>query len=850
MTCEFLTSLVILNLITSTNQNQHIGSFSQKVENKETLFDKISNFFLPNSNFTVTPKVMINPHEVTEVIPQLTLSRLPVFIFDDEIGASIDDIEMTKNGIYIDSEFLDLPKEVNPIHVILADRKLLIKRDAYDMLRLQVPKFYPAYTDRVYRNLGHRCRNDTLPTETEYNQHIDECIHKDEEDAAYRQSLENYDADDYNMDNYLNHHEIEDQGWAEDPDNFVETFGDDDSTAYDNDYGGFEGCDQCDYDQWADRWYPCDFCACYCYDEDGIPYEQKCLNCTRYDEERADRHAFRKNSGRYEPKIKIISNSDDSKKEITSSGDHTDLHSSDEPDFHFDENGDISMSDSKSPSPPPPITIVSVTTSNDDSSHPKSVETSETTISVNSQSNPKLTQSLIDKFDSYGNYINDTLSSSDVSDNTLPLDKTQVRPHNYYKETYFKQKKRGNPNIKTSHHSTKKPNNKRPNSSSTSSSTQSNPQKKSKKNLQDHIHHSGTEEGRKAFIARNEKKAEKLKKGLVFKNGRKSGVGKEAKLINNAYREEADRKFAEISANIETAEIELDNLMMPNIQSEFYKNASKERDYYETKMKEFSAEKKKKQYAANEVKVNKTLNTIMNDWQSTELSGIVKFATTLEDLEKVETFLKDNVSDAETVNSVVNAVAKQIEKEPDLMDKVSNFLKGAILKLKPLAFSLDTVRDIPLGVDILKDDSEVIIGPSIKIGEILDSLGNIKVDMRDDNARRGELIHEDPLLRQFVIRRTLRDGILSTRTDHAGTFSAELLFQLMSPSVCNLNASEEVVMSKMCHIANTIHTINLPKWSFIQNNTFIVDDTLYVARALYQTRRRIANALGFCTAPQ
>jgi hypothetical protein len=65
-----------------------------------------------------------------------------------------------------------------------------------------------------------------------------------------------------------------------------------------------------------------------------------------------------------------------------------------------------------------------------------------------------------------------------------------------------------------------------------------------------------------------------------------------------------------------------------------------------------------------------------------------------------------------------------------------------------------------------------------------------------------------------------------------------------------LNASEEVVMSKMCHIANTIHTINLPKWSFIQNNTFIVDDTLYVARALYQTRRRIANALGFCAAPQ
>jgi hypothetical protein len=409
---------------------ENIPPMSKPLLNKApNFFDKISNFFNPNPHFMVTPKVMINPHDVSKVIPQLTISRLPVFIFDDEIGASIDDIEMKKDGIYIDFEFLDLPNEVNPIHVILANQKLFIKRDAYDMLRLQVPKFYPAYTDRVYRNHGHRCWNNTLPTETEYNQHIDECIQKDEEEAAYRQSVENYVADEYNMDNYLNHHEIEDQGTAEDPDSRVESFGDDDSTAYDNDYGGFEGCDQCDYDQWADKWYPCDFCACYCYDENGLPYDQKCLNCIRYDDERAIRHAHRKNSGRYEPKIKIISNSDDSRRETTSSGSYTDQRSSDEPDFHFDENGDISMSDSRSPSPPPPITIVSVSTSNDDSSKTKSIETFENTYLVIPKSTSSITQTLREKFDSYNNSINETLSSSDASDNTLPLIANQVRPH-------------------------------------------------------------------------------------------------------------------------------------------------------------------------------------------------------------------------------------------------------------------------------------------------------------------------------------------------------------------------------------------------------------------------------------
>jgi hypothetical protein len=182
---------------------------------------------------------------------------------------------------------------------------------------------------------------------------------------------------------------------------------------------------------------------------------------------------------------------------------------------------------------------------------------------------------------------------------------------------------------------------------------------------------------------------------------------------------------------------------------------------------------------------------------------------------------------------------------------VSNFLRELLLKVKPLAYALDTARDIPLSTDIDADISEVFIGEKIGVNEFMEQFdGANKVDSRDDNARRGDLVHMDPLLRKFIIQRTERKKLLSTRTDFSGVFSAELLFQLMSPSVCNMNATPEVVMSKMTHICSSIHTINLPKWSFLQFNGFVTDNTLYVARALYLNRKKVADALGFHSAQQ
>jgi hypothetical protein len=347
------------------------------------------------------------------------------------------------------------------------------------------------------------------------------------------------------------------------------------------------------------------------------------------------------------------------------------------------------------------------------------------------------------------------------------------------------------------------------------------------------------------------KKAEKIKAGLVWKQSKKANVGKDIKLINKAYGLMNDQKFAELSAKIEDAETFEDNLHEPNIDSPYYENWYKEREWREKKRIDLETEKSKKRYANNEIHVNKNLNHLMNEWNSSELAGIVRFASNFSDLEKIESFIKTNITDEVAVNQVVNTVADTIIAKPHLMDKVSTFLRELLLKVKPLAYALDTARDIPLSTDIDADISEVFIGEKIGINEFMDQFeGADKVDARDDNARRSELIHMDPLLRKFIIQRTERKKLLSTRTDFSGVFSAELLFQLMSPSVCNMNASPEIVMQKMTQICSSIHTINLPKWSFLQFNGFIADNTLYVARALYLNRKKVSDALGFCPAQQ
>jgi len=663
---------------------------------------------------------------------------------------------------------------------------------------------YPKYTDRVYRNFGHRCRDNTLPTAHEYYVHINECVsktEKEQEDAEMRDS--------FNVDNYLNH-QIEDQGYASDPDRDFDAedpmnHDDELSTAYDN----FEPCEYCHYDDYYDEWYPCQRCDCYCYDRNGVPYDNKCLNCIKWDEDRETRRSVRKESGRYEPKIKIISNSDDSKRDTTS----TDI-SSDQRVTTSNSNSTIQTSSlSFDKTTPDPIDY-------DDWGNPPSLSTTSVIVESVTSSSDKSNDSSITSNNS------STISIDKASDKVPP----PKNPKWQKKETNSKQKVRGNPNVKTSHTS-KAP-------------------KVKRKSVHERIYDQGTQDGKSAKRRLINTKMEKIKKGLQFKSGHKSGVNKEAKLLNQAYRQMNDQKFAELSAKSEVAETELDNLQYPRMDSEYYDNYYKEREFMKQEKADLDAEKKKKTYANNEIHVNKAVNNMFNDWNSSEMTEVVRFANTVKDLEKVESFLKENIHDEEAVIEIVNSVAGEIAKQPNLMDKISNFLKDLIRRVKPLAFTLDTLREIPLSINILDDETKVFVGEAIKIGELQDQFEPGKnVDVRDDNMRRGDLVHMDPILRRCIIQRVVRKGPISTSYDFAGVFSGELLFQLLSPSVCQMNVSEDIVKTKMQHVAATIHTINLPKMANVMCKCDIVDVTLNVAWAIYKTRRRVSQALGFC-APQ
>jgi len=219
-------------------------------------------------------------------------------------------------------------------------------------------------------------------------------------------------------------------------------------------------------------------------------------------------------------------------------------------------------------------------------------------------------------------------------------------------------------------------------------------------------------------------------------------------------------------------------------------------------------------------------------------------------LSVVEKFIKDNIDNDELVKSTVNAIGEEVNRKPNLADKCSKFLQDLIMKIKPIALAFDSVHDIKLGVDVLKEEFEVELKDAIPYDLLSDEYGNHMTDVRDDHARRGDMIHRDPLLRHFSIKRIDRTKIIPQQVDYDGIISAELLFQLLAPSVVSIGASEEVVLSKMQHLAGNIHTINLPKFAIIKYGTNIVEDTLLVARAIFKTRRRVSTALGFPVSPQ
>jgi len=349
------------------------------------------------------------------------------------------------------------------------------------------------------------------------------------------------------------------------------------------------------------------------------------------------------------------------------------------------------------------------------------------------------------------------------------------------------------------------------------------------------------------------KKIEKMKLGKEWKQPGATRHAKDAKLLSQAFHLQMDQKIAKKIAKIETLQTNLENKMNPDPYNEFYTNASAERKYLEEQIDRENKEYKKKEYERNEWKVNKSLAMVMDAWRHEDYCAFGNTSNFVEDLTKVEEFLKANIDDSETVNTTVEAVARVIETKQNLMDKCSNFLKDLILRVKPLAFGADCVRDVALNVNILKDQSEVFLGNHMTMGEWVraydafnkDYVADFQPDLRDDHMRRGDLIHKDPLLRECVIRRTTRDGLLSNAIDKRCVISCELLFQLMSPSVCKINAPVNEVYYKMVHIASNITTINIPKDSFSMFNTEIVDDTLIVAKALFETRRRASLALGF-----
>lgn len=351
-----------------------------------------------------------------------------------------------------------------------------------------------------------------------------------------------------------------------------------------------------------------------------------------------------------------------------------------------------------------------------------------------------------------------------------------------------------------------------------------------------------------------EKKALKKKQGKQWK-GREalSKQDKAAKLLSQAFHHARLQRAGEIDGKIESDEIELDKLMYPQINSEFYTNASLERQFYIDNIKRLNEEKKKKQYQTHELTVNKSIRKEVENWKSEDLLSYSRTSNIIEDIEILEKFVASNVTDELLIKEMIGTAKNVIEKNPTMLDRASKFIETLISKVKPLAFGVDTIRDIALGVDILKDEHKVVLSEPIPYASLITMYGfdssREDPDLRDDHARRGELIHKDPLLNYFDMEYIHRDGPISTSSAYSGVVSMELLFQLTSPSIMVMNATEDIVFAKMQHCASNIHSINLPKNDILKFHTKIVEDTLLVAQSIFKTRRRIAKAMGFSLSP-
>jgi hypothetical protein len=349
---------------------------------------------------------------------------------------------------------------------------------------------------------------------------------------------------------------------------------------------------------------------------------------------------------------------------------------------------------------------------------------------------------------------------------------------------------------------------------------------------------------------REDKRDAKIKMDIGWKSSMK--IDEKTLLLRNSFADMKDKEIAEKIYEEETRLERIEELQEPDMNCEYYDNYFRERQYMEELYKEQKKRHEDKIYAELELVKNSHLLQLIKQWDHNDIFKMSVTSTFVDDLDKIEKFIHDNIGTDRSAELVLQGVARAIEEQPLLLDKCSLFLKDLIMKLKPLALAGDTVRDIVLNIDVLKEDSIVVLAQSISYPE-LQKMYNTEhhLDLRNEHMRRGKLVHIDPMIQKFVLTRTLRNQYgIAQRYDYAGFCSMELLFQLLSQDVSSMTLTPDQVYSKMCHFAANIHSINLPKDDLVMFKTNIVQDTLYVARAIYLTRRRVSDAMGFVLAPR
>jgi hypothetical protein len=341
--------------------------------------------------------------------------------------------------------------------------------------------------------------------------------------------------------------------------------------------------------------------------------------------------------------------------------------------------------------------------------------------------------------------------------------------------------------------------------------------------------------------ARKKKKLAKKKAGLVWKTKTRS-------VLEEGFNVMEDQKIGEKIAQKDLAIERVDNLREPDLYSDYYDNHYKEREFLLLKQKEATENFKKNEYARNELQLNRELINLMNDWVMTDSFSLSRVSTLTDKLDSIEAFILKSGADSVDTMRVIDTLAVHINQKPGLIDKCSNFLRDLIQKLKPITSVIDEVRDIVAdSAEMLLNDTHVVtFGKAIPLAEV-ERINEkyMSIDVRDDHARRGDLVHRDPLLRHFTLVNEVRKGLITTSTSIDAVLSCELLFQLLSPSVCLITSPEETVIAKMQHMISNICTINIPKFGVFEFGGDIYWNTFYAARAIYLTQRRVATALGF-----